>query len=258
MNDTEPDGPVNPRPPDLDSTRDCLHAWLAERGMDPYAITEQEVRQIHRVSGGDAGRIARLALQKFEDPALARRPRKIGTYWRRVLGWGAFAVAAWLSWVWLYPPAPHSPRTVPVAIPPPVKKPAGQNPAVEKTRPQAKATIPGVRTAAWLAGEDGGHYVLQLIGARDVHTLEDYISRAGIPRRKLTLVNSVKSGRPWHILIYGIYEDPAAAHDASGRLPPLARRLKPWPRRVDAVRREAVPALTPPATQLPATDSNSP
>ena len=238
-------GMSDPGPADPDGTRERLHAWLAERGMDPYAITEQEVRQIHRVSGGDPGRIARLAQQKFEDPALAPRSRATGASWRRVLGWSAFAVAAWLSWVWLYPPAPHSPRTIPVTVPPPVKKPAGQKPAVEQALPQAEAVIAGVRKAAWLAGEDGGHYVLQLIGARDVQTLEDYIGRAGIPRRKLTLVNSVKGGRPWHILIYGIYASPRAAHDDSGRLPPMARRLKPWPRRVDAVRAEAVPALTP-------------
>jgi hypothetical protein len=240
MIDTEPDS--QDTQPDIDITREALHAWLAERGMDAYTFTEQDIRQIHRVSGGDPGRIARLARQKFEDPALTRRPGERGVTWRRVLGWGAFFVAAWLSWVWLYPPAPPSPRTMAVAIPPPIKKPAG---------PKAEATIPGVRTAAWLAAEDGGHYVLQLIGARDLHTLQDYIRRAGIPQRKLTLVNSLKGGRPWHILIYGVYEDPAAAHDDSDRLPPLARRLKPWPRTVNAVRGEAVPA--PP----PAVDVNS-
>ena len=69
----------DPGPADPDGTRERLHAWLAERGMDPYAITEQEVRQIHRVSGGDPGRITRLAQQKFEDPALAPRPRATGT-----------------------------------------------------------------------------------------------------------------------------------------------------------------------------------
>jgi septal ring-binding cell division protein DamX len=245
MIDTGPDSRDTRTPPDIDATREALHAWLAERGMDPYAFTEQDIRQIHRVSGGDPGRIAMLAQQKFEDPALMQPPRGPGTTWKRVLGWGAFAVAAWLSWVWLYPLSRPPPHTIPVAIPPPIKKPAGLKAAVEQARPQAGATIPGVRTAAWLAGEDGGHYVLQLIGARDVHTLQDYIRRAGIPQRKLTLVNSVKGGRPWHILIYGVYEDPAAARDDSGRLPPLARRLKPWPRTVEAVRGEAVPALAP-------------
>lgn len=239
------DGLSDPGPAEPDTTREALHAWLAERGMDPYAFTEAEIRQIHRVSGGDPGRITRLAQQKFEDPAFAPRPRVSGTTWRRVLGWGAFLVAAWLSWMWVYPPPEQKPHSIPVAIPPSTNNPAGQKQAAAP--PQAEASIPGVRTAAWLAAEDGGHYVLQLIGARDVHTLQDYIGRAGIPRRKLTLVNSVKGGKPWHILIYGVYEDPAAAHDDSGRLPPLARRLKPWPRRVDAVRREAVPALRPAA-----------
>jgi len=93
-----------------------------------------------------------------------------------------------------------------------------------------------VRGAAWLNKEDGSRYVLQLIGARDIHTLQHFVRRAGIPPRKLTLVTTRQHEQPWYVLVYGLYRSSKEARDDSGRLTPYARHLKPWPRTVADLR----------------------
>jgi hypothetical protein len=241
MNHTGPNSLETSRLPDQEATRALLREWLARRGLQQDALTEAEIRQIHRVSGGDPERVERLARQRFEDPALRTRRRA----WRHVLGWGAFIIAAWITWVWIYPPNPKPPQRIAVKLPPqkpapPVRwnvpeAPAQQTPS-PKTPAAAAASIPGVRSAAWLNDEDGSRYVLQLIGARETRTLQHFIRRAGIPPRKLTLVTTRQHGQPWYVLVYGLYRSSREARDDSGRLTPYARRLRPWPRTVAALR----------------------
>lgn len=241
MNHTGPYSLENSRPPDLDATRTLLEDWLARRGLERDALGEVEIRQIHRVSGGDPERVQRLARQWFEDPALRRRSLP----WRHVLGWGAFVLAAWITWVWIYPPKPQPPQRIAVKLPaekqaPPVRWNVPEAPAQQTPSPEAPASaaafIPGVRGAAWLKDVDGSRYVLQLIGARDTRTLQHFVRRAGIPLRKLTLVTTRQHGQPWYVLVYGLYRSSKEARDDSGRLTPYARQLKPWPRTVADLR----------------------
>jgi hypothetical protein len=243
MNHKVPDSLETSRPQDLDATRALVREWLARQGLEQDAMGEVEIRQIHRVSGGDPRRVERLARQRFQDPALIRR-RRPG---RHVLGWGVFILAAWITWVWIYPPSPRPPQRITVKLPAqkPAKPvswkdleaPAQEAPPAKTAVPApAAASLPGVRGAAWLQDADGSRYVLQLIGARDIHTLQRFVRRAGLPPRKLTLVSSREHGRPWYVLVYGLYDSSGEARADIGRLTPYVRRLKPWPRTVAALR----------------------
>lgn|GEM_PF-6171570 len=253
--------PEDDLPLDLDGTRAWLADWLAEWGLPADALTDAEIRQIFRVSGGERERVERLAAQKFRDPAQLGPRREKTTRRPRLLALAAFVVIAFVTWVFVYPPRSHTVQEVHLKLPPsPTAKvtppvyvetsvkqataPASPTSPPPQTPPPAAAppqlaVIPGLRPSHWLATTDGSRYVLQLIGAAEMHTIENYVKRAGLPKRKMTLVNTVNHGRPWHILIYGDYASSAAARADSGRLSPYARRLKPWPRKVAAVRAEA-------------------
>jgi len=256
--------PDDELPLDLDGTRAWLADWLVEWGLPPDALSEAEMRQIFRVSGGERERVERLAAQRFQDPAQLGPRREQALRRPRLLALVALILIAFLTWVFVYPPRPRTVQEVHLVLPPapaaqasspPVYVQAAAPPPPQPAAPPPHAqppaaapapapapqsvSIPGLRPADWMAGSDGSRYVLQLIGAAEMQTIEHYVNRAGLPKRKITLVNTVNKGRPWHILVYGSYASHAAARADAERLTPYARRLKPWPRRVAAVRAEA-------------------
>ena len=95
--------------------------------------------------------------------------------------------------------------------------------------------FPGLRDDNWVRAQDPGHYVLQLIGARDIRTLELYLADAPEIRSGLAVITTWNAGNPWYVFIYGIYPDRDAAVADLGRLPAVIRKGEPWPRTIASV-----------------------
>ena len=109
-------------------------------------------------------------------------------------------------------------------------------PAPASTGPESMSRLfAGLKDGNWVRSQDPGHYVLQLIGARDVKTLEQYLAGAPEIRSKLAVIATWNAGKPWYVFIYGMYPDRDTAVAAASKLPAVVRSSQPWPRTVASV-----------------------
>jgi DamX protein len=80
----------------------------------------------------------------------------------------------------------------------------------------------------------GDIYALQLIGFFSHKSLEDFVAKKALPERVYVMRQTYK-GRPWYELIYGLYDDRAAAEKAVSQLPEDLTALEPWIRPLSQV-----------------------
>ncbi len=146
-------------------------------------------------------------------------------------------------------PAPAAPVAVepPVAKPPAVKEPA---PAVAKApaaAPAAKSVVASApktsdskvavavsRAEELLAWPDTG-YTLQVMGARSAERISSFIASQQQPQRFYYFETLYKNA-PWHVVVYGQFNDRTAAMTAIEALPLALRKLRPWPRSISGVK----------------------
>ena len=142
-------------------------------------------------------------------------------------------------------PVQTQPEPTPVAQvaeqTPPPPAPAAvkpkQPPVPAPDRPEALSPqFAGLKDGAWLRAQDPHKYVLQVIGAQDIHTLEKYLQAAPELRRQLIVIATRNAGKPWYVFLYGLYPDHDSAAAAIPRLPAAARKSRPWPRAVAEIR----------------------
>jgi DamX protein len=93
----------------------------------------------------------------------------------------------------------------------------------------------GLQDDNWVRTQAPGSYVLQLIGAREISTLEQYLSRRPGIRARLAVITTVNAGRPWYVLLYGLYPDRDSAAADIANLPAVVRADRPWPRTVASI-----------------------
>ncbi|MEX2321553.1 MAG: hypothetical protein WD668_09355, partial [Saccharospirillum sp.] len=116
------------------------------------------------------------------------------------------------------PEVSSGPPPEPVAEPPAVAEvseaaaaaePAEPEPAPEPVTPVAlastDASLPG-----WLAEANDGQYSLQLLGVRNRAAIVRLIDEQTDPEQFAILTTQL-DGRPWHVLVYGLYPDSATA-----------------------------------------------
>jgi DamX protein len=77
-------------------------------------------------------------------------------------------------------------------------------------------------------------YALQLIGFFSRKSIDEFVAREALPAR-VYLLRQTHKGRPWYALMYGLYDDHAAAEEALSRLPADLVALKPWIRPLKAL-----------------------
>ncbi len=138
--------------------------------------------------------------------------------------------------------------TPPPATPPVADKPA--KPSVPETapapaqvpEPPATATEeppvkPGIRREAWLLQQDPKAYTLQLVALSEEAGIARFLERFSLPGQA-AYFRTVREGKPWFSLLYGIYPDHQAAVAARDRLPPELQRAGVWPRSLGSVQEE--------------------
>ena len=91
--------------------------------------------------------------------------------------------------------------------------------------PEESDAVASVADKTLVAG--GDIYALQLIGFFSRKSFDEFAARDALPA-KVYLLRQTYKGRPWYALIYGLYDDHAAAEEALSGLPADLVALKPW------------------------------
>lgn len=117
----------------------------------------------------------------------------------------------------------------------PISKPAHKPTRKVVPKPERKpASKPKARR--WLDSAPPGYYTLQLMGASrrpDIHRLA---LRFGLDPSRLHIVRTERKGRPWYVVVRGLYRNSPAARKALRELPAALRKQGVWPRRVDGLK----------------------
>ncbi len=90
------------------------------------------------------------------------------------------------------------------------------------------------RDLDWLRQQDRSHYVIQLVGTRDAAAAAKFLDDHKLGSQGAWFVTS-REGKPWYVVVYGIYPDSASARAAVKTLPEILRAGSPWPRSVASV-----------------------
>lgn len=137
------------------------------------------------------------------------------------------------------PTATETPATTPVAAVEPAPAPAATEPEKpdRPTQPEApEAPAPAVKDDSdWLRSRAAGDHVLQVLASND-----QAAARSAMTRLKLgasgRLFSIRRDGKPWYVVVYGVYPDRASASAALARLPAALKALKPFPKSVGSLR----------------------
>ncbi len=135
-----------------------------------------------------------------------------------------------------------TPAPTPVATPTPAPTP---EPVLESELSTAEPTRPTRPAATELSGEEqfllnqpSSAYVLQLVAASQRESLESYI-QAQSNREMLHIYRRLRdSGGHWYIVVLGPYANKAEAERAIPGLPAAQKKAGPWPKSMQAVKRE--------------------
>lgn len=92
------------------------------------------------------------------------------------------------------------------------------------------------RDINWLLQQPPNNYVLQLIGAHEVQTVDAYLrSIPGLADATIRFT-TMNNDKPWYVLVYGLYDNRQQALAAIDTLPELAKATSPWPRPVKSIK----------------------
>ncbi|MCW8828261.1 MAG: SPOR domain-containing protein [Gammaproteobacteria bacterium] len=91
-------------------------------------------------------------------------------------------------------------------------------------------SAPRVRDTAWLWSQDPTHYTLQLAASVNEQAVEATMRRVSLPG-EMAVVQTLRQGRRWYVLVYGSFASDTTAREAILRLPEALQKAKPWPRR---------------------------
>ena len=80
----------------------------------------------------------------------------------------------------------------------------------------------------------GDLYALQLIGFFNRKSLDEFVTREGLPARVYSIQRTYR-GRPWYVVIHSLHDDYAAAEEELARLPADLVELNPWIRPLSEV-----------------------
>lgn len=120
-------------------------------------------------------------------------------------------------------PKPSAPAAVPTAEP---------KPSLAAPKPAAQ---PAKKAANWYAQQKGEQYVLQVVSLKSEAEVDRFIKQNGL--KDCHSFRQLRDGQTLHTLTCGLYSSRDAASQASAMLPEKARAGKPFPRRIDDIRK---------------------
>jgi len=126
----------------------------------------------------------------------------------------------------------QAPKQTPAASAAPAAKPVTGSKQPAKTENQGVKVA--LRSEELLQWPDKG-YTLQLLGAREAASVEQFITAQPNPER-FYYFRTIYKGAPWHVVVYGQFSDRASAMAAVQTLPESLRKLRPWARSIAGVK----------------------
>lgn len=92
--------------------------------------------------------------------------------------------------------------------------------------PDSASMKPGYRNASWVSEQQDGAHTYQVLGSYNESTAKSFVERN--PETGLYYVRSSYKGKPWYVVLYGVYSDASAARKARAQLPKKIALEKPW------------------------------
>lgn len=128
--------------------------------------------------------------------------------------------------------------------------------AVESAQERVKVAVQPVveATAApqatdhqeeWLLNQKKDRFTLQIMGGSERASIASYVKRQQ-DRAPFAYYRSIKKGKSWFPLLYGVYPSKEAAKRAVNRLPQGLQKLKPWARSLETIQAEIREAMAMP------------
>jgi DamX protein len=98
-------------------------------------------------------------------------------------------------------------------------------------------SIKEVHQQDWVMQQDGSHYTFQLMGSWEKQEVHDFIDKYALTDN-VAMFESMRNGRIWYALTYGVFENKQSALDASNKWPAPLNTLPSWLRRFDSVQKQ--------------------
>jgi septal ring-binding cell division protein DamX len=107
-----------------------------------------------------------------------------------------------------------------------------------KTEPKAKSTEDWspYQSDAWVKGINSKYYTLQILASHNEQGIRDFLTERGVSS-EYAVYTTEKDGKPWHVIIYGVYETHEFASLAREDLPAYLKPYSPWIRSVSSVQK---------------------
>ena len=94
------------------------------------------------------------------------------------------------------------------------------------------------RRDEWLLAQKPTDFTLQLIGVGQLKSIDQFVSRHGL-KEELFYIQTVRKGKPWYALMYGVFPSKEAAKSAIKReLPKSLHKRGMWARSMESVQQE--------------------
>lgn len=89
---------------------------------------------------------------------------------------------------------------------------------------------------SWIKGLNSKYYTLQLMASHDDQGIRHFLQERGVSS-EYAVYTSEKNAKPWHVIIYGVYETRDFADLARKDLPNYLKDYSPWVRNIGEVQR---------------------
>jgi DamX protein len=89
----------------------------------------------------------------------------------------------------------------------------------------------------WILSQPATAYTFQLMGAWSQQEVEAFIDKYALTG-DVAQFSSLRNGKPWYVLTYGVYDNKQAALSASKKWPAPLNTLPTWLRRFDSVQKQ--------------------
>jgi len=96
---------------------------------------------------------------------------------------------------------------------------------------------PSIHQKKWILQQSTTDYTFQLMGSWDKQEVVAFIEKYALVG-DVAEFESMRNGRVWYALIYGVYDNKQAALDASSKWPAPINTLPSWLRRFDSVQQQ--------------------
>ncbi|MDZ7669184.1 MAG: SPOR domain-containing protein [Gammaproteobacteria bacterium] len=140
------------------------------------------------------------------------------------------------------PATNETPAAEPVTEAPAAEQAATPDQSATGNQPDEPAASDGVRDAAWIMGQPAARYTLQLASFSTAERAEAYTAGQNRPG-EFARYRLQRDGGILHVVIFGSFEDRAAAEAAARDLPAEVGNVQPWIRTFGQVQEAVRTAL---------------